>query len=141
MPYVMAPPWARRLLHLLRGGMYTMLLLSGLGAWLLTPMTVGDRLPPLLTELWGLLAVVGSVGALYGSLTRRYRWEVTSLPLLCGAVLIYAVTVWHIVAVAPTRLAQAGSITALLLALAIRYVDLLLVSARMRREHDRELMT
>lgn len=139
MPYVMAPPWARRTVYTLRVGTYTALLVCGAGAVWLTPQTVGSRLPPVLSDAWGILAILGALGALYGATSRRYRWEVTSLPLLAGAILIYAVTVWHIVATAPTRLAQAAAITALLLSLAVRYVDLLLVSARDRREHDQGL--
>lgn len=137
MPYVLAPPWARWALYVLRATMYTALLASGVGAWLLTPTTVSDRLPEWIADAWGGLAIVGALGALYGSLTRRYRWEVSALPFLIAATLVYAATIWNIVGDAPTRLAQAAAVTGLVLALTIRYVDLLLVAARMRRAHDR----
>lgn len=137
MPYLEQPVWARRLLHTLRGFLYGMCLLMGVGAVWLTPQTVSVRLPGLLTDVWGILAVAGAVGCLAGALTRRYRWELTALPLLLGAAGIYAWTVWDIATDAPTRTAQAAAVTSLLLALLIRYVDLLVVRARLRRQHDR----
>lgn len=136
MPYLEHPRWARRLLHTLRGVLYGMCLVMGIGAVWLTPQTVSSRLPGVLTDVWGLFAVVGALGCLIGALTRRYRWELTSLPLLAGAVLIYAWTIWDIVTDQLTRTAQASAITALLVALAIRYVDLLVVRARLRRQHE-----
>lgn len=138
MPYTTHPPWARWLLYSVRAAGYTMLLVSGVGAVWLTPVTVADRMPVVLTDLWGIVAVGGGAAALFGSLTRRYRWELSGLPFLATAVLIYAATLWHIAADAPTRLAQAAAITALLCLLVIRYVDLYLVSRRMRAEHERE---
>lgn len=139
MPYLEQPPWARRLLHALRAVLYGMCLVMGVGAVWLTPQTVSSRLPGFLTDAWGLLAVAGAVGCLCGAVARRYRWELTALPLLIGALVIYAWTVWDIASDAPTRTAQAAAVTSLLLALAIRYVDLLVVRARLRRQHDRGL--
>ena len=137
-PYTTEPPWARRVLYCVRAAAYSMLLTSGVGAWLLTPTTVADRLPPGLSAAWGLIAVGGGALALFGSLTRRYRWELVGLPFLTTAFMIYAGSVWHIVIGAPTRLAQSAAITGLLALLVIRYVDLLRVSRRLRAEHDRE---
>lgn len=139
MPYLEQPPWARRLLHALRVALYTMCLIMGVGAVWLTPQTVSSRLPGFLTDVWGLLAVVGAVGCLCGALIRRYRWEMTCLPLLAGAVVIYAWTIWDITTDAPTRTAQAAAVTSLMLALTIRYVDLLVVRVRLRRQHDQGL--
>lgn len=139
MPYPMHPPWARRALYTLRAALYVMCLIMGVGAIWLTPMTVSDRLPDFITDLWGVIAVAGATGALFGAVSRRYRWEMTSLPLIIGAVMIYAITVWDIATDAPTRLAQASAVTALLLSLTVRYIDLLVVRARLRHEADKGL--
>lgn len=136
MPYPQTPVWARRVLSVLRALLYGMSVVMGVGAVWLTPVTVSERLPAVLTDAWGVLAVGGALGCLTGALTRRYRWELTSLPLLIGATLIYALTVWDIATDAPTRTAQAAAITSLMLAFSIRYVDLLIVRGRLRREHD-----
>jgi len=139
MPYVEQPIWARRLLHMLRALLYGICLVMGIGAVWLTPQSVSIRLPGTLTDIWGMLAVAGAVGCLCGALMRRYRWELTSLPLLIGAVVIFAWTIWDAVADTPTRTAQAAAVTSLLLALAIRYVDLLVVRSRLRQQHDRRI--
>lgn len=136
MPYVEHPTWARRLLYVLRALLYGLCLVMGVGAVWLTPQSVSIRLPGFLTDVWGVLAVVGSVVCLIGALVRRYRWELTALPLLAGAAVIYAWTIWDAVPDTPTRTAQAGAVSSLLLALAIRYVDLLVVRWRLRRQHD-----
>lgn len=138
MPYTRTPLWAKWTLYGLRFALYLALLASGVGAVWLTPATLSTRLPTFITDLWGALAVAGAVVALYGAATLRYRWEVSALPFIAAAVLIYAATIWDITATTPTRLAQASAITALLFALLIRYVDLLVVSIRERRDHHRE---
>lgn len=135
MPYLSHPRWARRSLYMLRALLHLAALTMGVWAVWLTPQTVSARLPAFITDVWGVLAVVGAVACLYGALTRRYRWELTGLPLEVGAVVIYAVTVWDITTEAPTRLAQASAVTALALALLIRYVDLLVIRQRLIREH------
>lgn len=138
MPYVLAPRWARILLYWLRAALYGALLVAGVGAVWLTPQTISARLPGALTDIWGAFAVVGALVCLVGAMRRRYRWEMTGLPLVAGAVLIYALTIWDIVPDTLTRLAQAASVTALLLALVIRYVDLELVRRRLLREHQQQ---
>lgn len=135
MPYTRTPLWAKWTLYGLRFSLYLALLASGAGAVWLTPMTLSNRLPTIITDVWGALAVIGSLVALYGAAALKYRWEVSGLPFVIAAVLIYAATLWDITTTAPTRLAQAAAITALLIALTIRYVDLLLVAIRLRREH------
>lgn len=136
MPYVEHPTWARRLLHVLRALLYSICVVMGMGAVWLTPQSVSSRLPGALTDVWGLLAVAGAVGCLTGALARRYRWELTTLPLLIGAVVIYAWTSWDAVTDTITRTANAAAVTGLVLALAIRYVDLLVVRSRLRRQHE-----
>lgn len=135
MPYLSHPTWARWTLYVLRAAVHAAALVMGVGAVWLTPQTVSERLPGYLTDVWGILAVIGALGCIYGALTRRYRWELTGLPLEIGAVLIYAITVWDITTDAPTRLAQAGAVTALCLALAVRAVDLIVIRNRLTREH------
>ncbi|MBN8881469.1 MAG: hypothetical protein J0H73_04045 [Salana multivorans] len=139
MPYLAHPRWAAVGLYLLRAVLYLALLLMGAGAVWLTPQTIGAQMPAFITDAWGTLAILGALGCLYGSLTRRYRLELVALPLLIGAVIVYAISIWGIVVDAPTRTAQASAITALVIALGIRWVDLLVVRGRLRREHDRHV--
>ncbi|MCC2033058.1 hypothetical protein [Microbacterium allomyrinae] len=124
------------MLYGLRAALYLMCLLMGVGAVWLTPTTVSDRLPGFVTDLWGVIAVLGALACLGGALSRLYRWELIGLPLVIGAVVIYAITVWEIAADAPTRTAQASAVTALLFALGIRWIDLLVVRGRLVRENQ-----
>lgn len=135
MPYAMHPPWARRILFALRALLYVACLVMGAAAVWLTPKTLSARMPGFITDLWGVIAVAGALACLAGALTRRYRFELVGLPLVVGAVIIYAITVWDIAVDAPTRTAQASAVSALLIALAIRWVDLLVVRARLVAEH------
>lgn len=134
MPYAMHPPWARRTLYVLRALLYLACLVMGAAAVWLTPRTLSARMPGFITDLWGVIAVAGALACLVGALTRRYRFELVGLPLAVGAVIVYAVTVWDIAVDEPTRVVQASAVSALLIALAIRWVDLLVVRARLVEE-------
>lgn len=135
MPYITAPPWARRVSYGVLVGVYTMALVMGAGAVLLTPTTISARMPSWLTDAWGVLAVAGALGCLYGAVTRRYRWEWVWLIALIGATVVYAITVWDIVGDAPTRLAQAGAISTMALSLTLRYVQLWSIRSREVADH------
>lgn len=135
MPYTRHPTWARWTLYGLRSALYVFALTMGFGAVWLTPTTISERMPPLITDLWGAIAVIGGVLCVYGAFAQRYRWELNGLPLLVGATVIYALTIWDIYTDQSTRLAQASAITALFLAFAIRWVDLIVIRLRLVREH------
>lgn len=135
MPYTREPAWARWILYVLRGLLYVFALLMSVGAIWFTPETVSARMPALITDLWGMIALVGGALCLGGSLWARYRFELTGLPLLVGATIIYAVTIWDIYTDQDTRLAQASAVSALFVSFTIRWVDLLLVRWRLVREH------
>lgn len=136
MPYTRHPRWARWVLYALRAALYALALSMGVGAVWLTPVTVSERMPGLITDAWGAIALIGAVLCIFGTLTQRYRWELSGLPLLVGATIIYAATVWDIFADQATRLAQASAVSALFVAFAIRWVDLLVIRLRLVREHQ-----
>lgn len=133
-PYVLTPRWVRRTLAVLASVQYGMCLVMGVGAVWLTPTTITARVDGTVTDIWGVLALAGALPCLIGALRRRYPMELIGLPLLMGAVFVYAVTVWDATLDVPTRLAQAAAITSLFLGFAIRYTYLLGVRARERIE-------
>ncbi|MBQ9918008.1 MAG: hypothetical protein IJO71_12525 [Microbacterium sp.] len=135
MPYTRHPRWARWILYVLRAALYALALSMGVGAVWFTPVTVSERMPAMLTDVWGAIALVGGVLCIGGSLAQRYRFELTGLPLLVGATIIYAATIWDIFREQDTRLAQASAVSALFVSWSIRWVDLLVIRWRLVREH------
>lgn len=136
MPYVHHPRWARRLLKTLRVGLYALTLAAGVCAVVLTPTTVAGALSVRLTVTWGIVVGLASISALTGTLTGRYRFEFAALPWMISGLAIYAATVTELLIATPTRGAQAASMWALVIALAIRMVDLLIIARRDRAVHD-----
>lgn len=136
MPYLRHPRWARRILYVLRAILYALALAMGAGAVWWTPVTVSERMPAIVTDAWGLIALAGGALCITGALRTRYRFELTGLPLLVGATVIYAITIWDIYADQDTRLAQASAVSALLVSFTIRWIDLLVVRWRLVKEHE-----
>ena len=135
-PYIDAPPAGARADYVLRAVTYALLLVMGVGAVWWTPSTIDARMPQIVTVAWGCFAIVGSLLCLRGSLARRYPSELVGLPLLLGSVGMYAITVWSMVPVASTRLAQAAAVAALAASLGTRLSHLCVVRWRARREAD-----
>ena len=138
-PYLQAPRWAHNALYGLRAGSYSALLVSGIGAVVLTPNIISNQLSTTLTDVWGAFAVLGGLLSLYGTLTERFRFELVGMPLVATAIFMYAFTLWTLTAEVATRLSQAAATTGLFLLILIRVVDLVLVAAKAKHERRQEI--
>lgn len=138
MPYPTGPKWALRLSKSLRLFYYSLTALAGVAALWFTPNTVSNKVSTLLTVLWGVLLIFGSLVALYGVLRVKFRFELASLPFIITGLMIYTVTIIDLMFDTITRLAQAASLSALLTLTALRLVDLLIVSYKLRKLHDED---
>ena len=138
MPYMQAPPrLAAAWDYALRAGMYVMTLIMGVGAVVWTPATIDARMPAVVTVAWGWLAILGSLLCLWGCTRRVYPPELIGLPLVVGAVIVYAITIASIIPDSPTRLAQYGAVSALAWGLGTRWNHLRAI--RWRRRHEADL--
>lgn len=138
MPDRFIPPRWRTVLRVIRATLYTLVAGAGIAATVLTPTTIAGTIGEPLMYWWASLATVGALTALWGVIADRYRIEwVASWPAT-GGTLVYAATVWGLVAQGEsTRSTQAFIVTALTVALAYRGVELAAHAAKLRADHHR----
>ena len=86
----------------------------GVSALLNPPQTVTDVQPGWISVTWGVLTVLGSLVALYGSVLAKYQIEGVGSWVAGSGVVAYMLTVWSLVwAGSDTRMTQAWAMTAL----------------------------
>ena len=99
--------------------MYSMSVLTGVGAILFTPQSMTPAAWLIIVAM-----LVFGLACLVGTLVQNYIIEWVSLFFLTAGLSLYVVSVWFTAFSAPTRIAGAASLTMLILALSIRLVDL-----------------
>jgi hypothetical protein len=136
MPYLVEPPWARRVETGLRTLLYLFVLVMGFAAVFLTPLTVAGVVGVLTIKIAGWVLMVCSLSSLYGAFTRRYQFEWVSIWMIAGAFFSYLISVWALVdGETMTRLMQASAVSVAFLAILIRGVQLTVTAKKNRDAH------
>ncbi|MGX9349397.1 hypothetical protein [Microbacterium sp. KNMS] len=136
MPDRMIPPRWRVVLRGARAALYALVIVSGVAGVVWPPRTLVGTIGEQLTTWWTVLAAVGGIAALVGVLTDRWPVEWLAAWPAAGGMLGYAVTVWGIVATGEaTRVTQAAAVTAVVVALAYRGLELGAHAAKLRADH------
>lgn len=72
---------------------YTLALLFGLTGLVFTPQSTEDQVGVSITFWWSMLAMMGAVVSIFGSASKRYRFEWAGVWFAAGAALMYAMSV------------------------------------------------
>lgn len=138
MPDRFIPPRWRKVLRAIRAVLYLLVAAAGIAGMVLTPRTIAGTIGEPLMYWWTTLTAAGALVALYGVAADRYRVEWVATWPATGGALVYAATVWALVAQGEsTRSTQALVITALTVALAYRGFELAAHAAKLRADHRR----
>lgn len=130
------PLWLHRLLISLRLVFYAFAAVSGFGALFLTPTSLSSTITSYITKAWGGTVLLFALIAIVGVVLEQYRLEFVALPFIVAGVVIYAFTIWFNVPETPSRLAQAGALSALAIVTLIRNIDLLIVHRKLTLQHE-----
>jgi hypothetical protein len=134
------PPKWRHSLRVSRGAMYIALVFAGAFGVMLTPLSISGAIGEPLSQWWAFLLGTGAVGALIGVGLDRYRVEWIALWPAIGGGSIYAITIWSFVASGEGgRATQASVVTAMVLALLFRALELGAHAAKLRADHENKM--
>lgn len=133
MPDSNLPRWGQKTLRGLRTLAYASLAASAWGALFYTPVGPSEVASRHAFYVWGALCLVSSLICMFASFKHRWRLEGLFVWIVGGSLSIYVSTVWSLFVQGPTRLTQAGAVTAVLVFLVIRGVELAIFAEQARR--------
>ena len=140
MPDRFIPPKWRTALRTMRAALYVLVIGAGLAGLFLTPVTIAGTIGEPLMYWWATMSAAGALAALGGVILDRYRVEWVATWPATGGMLVYAITVWALVASGEsTRATQAFAVSALTVALAYRGFELAAHAAKLRADHRRKV--
>ncbi len=137
MPDRFIPPRWRIVLRTTRAVLYLLVLAAGVAGVVWQPRTIAGTIGEPLTYWWAILAATGSIIALAGVVADRWHLESVAVWPAAGGMIGYAVSLWGIVATGEqTRVTQACVVSALVVALAYRGLELAAHAAKLRAHHE-----
>lgn len=137
MPDSHIPQPKRMIIRILRSVYYGFLIAAGVGGIVFTPRNLSGALGEPLTYWWAALLGVGSIFALIGAATHRYRFELLAVWPTLGGAATYTWSVWGaFLDGEPGRMAQACIVAALTISILMRALELGATAERLRQEHE-----
>lgn len=113
-----------RALRLILGAAYAFVAWAGFSALAFPIQSTAEVLPTWLSIMWAVIALAGGTYGLVSIIYDRWRWEFMAAPLASAGIFCYAITVWSMVHITPSRMTQGGVILAAGLLLLYRTVEL-----------------